>query len=317
MASDFDSPWKEAIQQYLRGFLAMCFPEVEEGIDWSRTPEFLEQELRALVPESELGAQQVDQLIRVWQKNGQEQWVLLHVEVQSQVAQGFPKRLFQYHGRLTDRYGVDVATLCLLADDVKSYRPDGYDWEFWGCRVRFTYPTCKLLDFQDEKLAVSANPIAVVIRAHLAAKNQKEGDQGRFRRKKELVLGLYQRGLSSEEVRKLFNLVDWLIRLPKQLELEFQREIFDYERRNHMPYISSIERIGIEKGLEQGREEARQSLRAMILQDVESRWGSTPLALPERLSLIHSDAQLRDILRLALSAAHLEQFEAGLDSMGV
>jgi hypothetical protein len=33
--SDFDSPWKTAIELYLREVLAFCFPAVHDGIDWA------------------------------------------------------------------------------------------------------------------------------------------------------------------------------------------------------------------------------------------------------------------------------------------
>ena len=33
--SDFDGPWKTAIELYLREVLAFCFPAVHEGIDWA------------------------------------------------------------------------------------------------------------------------------------------------------------------------------------------------------------------------------------------------------------------------------------------
>jgi len=31
---DFDSPWKEALEQALPDFLALFFPEAHAGIDW-------------------------------------------------------------------------------------------------------------------------------------------------------------------------------------------------------------------------------------------------------------------------------------------
>ena len=37
MSTDYDSPWKEALDVYFEPFLALLFPEVHRGIDWSRT----------------------------------------------------------------------------------------------------------------------------------------------------------------------------------------------------------------------------------------------------------------------------------------
>jgi hypothetical protein len=36
MSSDYDSPWKEALDLSFEAFLALLFPEVHAQIDWSR-----------------------------------------------------------------------------------------------------------------------------------------------------------------------------------------------------------------------------------------------------------------------------------------
>jgi hypothetical protein len=231
MPDDFDSPWKEAIQQFFRDFLAMCFPQAEAGIDWSREPEFLEQELRALVPEGETGRQQVDQLVRVWRLDGGEQWVLLHVEVQSQRDSALERRLYQYHYRLVDRYDVPVATFCLLSDPSPAFLPHTYRQELWDCEVLFRFPTCKLLDFSEEELRASRNPIALVIRAHRAAlQRRRRGYAWLYTARKELILGLRDLGYSGTVIRNLMRVIAWITTLPKPLELEFRRECTNLAR---------------------------------------------------------------------------------------
>ena len=42
---DFDSPWKEALEQALPDFLALFFPEAHAGTDWSRGYRFRDKEL--------------------------------------------------------------------------------------------------------------------------------------------------------------------------------------------------------------------------------------------------------------------------------
>jgi hypothetical protein len=49
-----------------------------------------------------------------------------------------------------------------------------------------------------------------------------------------------------------YNDIDWLIQLPEELENEFWYEIEQYEGGKYMPYVTSVERIGIKKGFEQG-----------------------------------------------------------------
>ena len=72
MTEDFDSPWKDALDDFLEPFLALCFPKVHEGIDWSRAPEPLDKELQQIVREGEIGRRLVDKLFKVWRRQGAE-----------------------------------------------------------------------------------------------------------------------------------------------------------------------------------------------------------------------------------------------------
>ena len=45
----YDSPWKEAIEQYFPEFMTFYFPDAYGGIDWTKEHVFLDQELRAVV----------------------------------------------------------------------------------------------------------------------------------------------------------------------------------------------------------------------------------------------------------------------------
>ena len=38
--SDYDSPWKEALERYFPSFMALGFPTAHAGIDWTRGYEF-------------------------------------------------------------------------------------------------------------------------------------------------------------------------------------------------------------------------------------------------------------------------------------
>jgi hypothetical protein len=91
---DYDSPWKEALERYFPAFMALGFPEAYAGIDWARGYEFLDKELQPVVRDAELGRRLADKLIKVWRVDGEEAWVLIHLEVQGQVETGFAKRMF-------------------------------------------------------------------------------------------------------------------------------------------------------------------------------------------------------------------------------
>lgn len=82
--ADYDSPWKESLESYFADFLIFFFPQVHTEIDWKRDYEFLDTELQQVVRDAELGRRWADKLVKVWRKSGDEAWVLVHIEVQSQ-----------------------------------------------------------------------------------------------------------------------------------------------------------------------------------------------------------------------------------------
>ncbi len=68
--SDYDSPWKEALERYFPQFLEFFFPQIHEEIDWSRGWTFLDKELQQVVRDAELGRRLVDKLVKVWKLDG-------------------------------------------------------------------------------------------------------------------------------------------------------------------------------------------------------------------------------------------------------
>lgn len=120
---DFDNAWKEALDLLFEPFMAIFFPGAHREIDWSRRPEMLDKELQQITPESEQGGRLVDKLVKVWRASGQEEWVLVHVEVQSQPEAEFARRMYVYNYRLFDRYNRRVASFAILGDNRRGWRP--------------------------------------------------------------------------------------------------------------------------------------------------------------------------------------------------
>jgi hypothetical protein len=82
---DYDSPWKDVLERYFPAFLAFFFPAIDAAIDWAHGYEFLDKELQQIARDAQLGRRYADKLIKVWRRDGDEVWVLIHVEVQGSV----------------------------------------------------------------------------------------------------------------------------------------------------------------------------------------------------------------------------------------
>ena len=174
------------------------------------------------------------------------------------------ERIFTYNYRVYDRYRRPVASLALLADGGKRWRPRVFGDSLLGCSMRIEFPVVKLLDFayRIEELQSHPNPFALVTVAHLLALQTKGHAHRRRRAKWRLAKLLYGRDWSKQRIIDLYRVVDWIMRLPKQLDARLRDGILQVERRRAMTYLSSIERIGMEigmqKGLQQGIQEGRQ-----------------------------------------------------------
>ena len=251
---DFDGPWKSALESYLADFLAFFFPQAHAEIDWSRGYVFLDKELQQVAPESEVGRQLADKLVQVWRRDGTDAWVLVHIEIQSQEQREFARRMFMYHYRLFDRYQRQIVSLAVLGDERATWRPDSFGYALWGCELSLRFPIAKLIDYRTQltSLEGNANPFATVVMAHLAAQETRQDGGRRAQAKLRLTRRLYGLGYSREQIVSLYRFLDWLLRLPPDLDRQVWRTIRQYEEEQQMTYITTAERIGIEQGRREG-----------------------------------------------------------------
>ncbi|MBF0612239.1 MAG: cytosolic protein [Magnetococcales bacterium] len=298
---DFDTPWKAILEDYFQDFLAFFLPEAHHDIDWSRGYEFLDKELVRITREAEIGTRFMDRLAKVWQINGEERGILIHVDVQGEQQKKFPSRMFTYYYRAYDLKQLPVVGLAVLTDDSKNWRPVEFRQELWGCQVVYRFNMVKLLDYEDklELLESSDNPFAIVTLAHLQAKKTHNQPASRFDAKWQIIRSLYRRGFARQKIIDLFRFVDWVLALPLDDDQRFWQQLSHFEEETKMPYLCSVERIGIEKGRLEGMAE-------MLMELLQERFGSVPDYFTEKLA--HADlATLKTWSRKIVGAERIEQ----------
>ncbi|QLE46031.1 cytosolic protein (plasmid) [Nostoc sp. C052] len=285
--TEYDSPWKQILQLYFEDFMLFFFPQAHREIDWTRQPEFLDKELEQVVRDAELGKRLADKLVKIYRIGGEESWILIHLEIQSQSESDFSERMFTYNYRIYDRYKRSVASLAILGDEQVNWRPNRFGYELFGTKVEFQFPIVKLLDYQQRQseLEASRNPLATVVMAHLAAVQTLSDRLQRKQQKLSLVRRLYQQGFEREDVLNLLAFVDWVLTLPSDLEREFLFEVEQLEAEQRMQYVTSFERSGIRLGLLEG-----------IELGLKLRFGTVGLSLLPSISTIEDVEQLRAIL---------------------
>ncbi|MBK1722579.1 hypothetical protein [Thiocystis violacea] len=160
--------------------------------------------------------------------------------------------MFQYYYRIHDRHPraeiVSLAVLTHQADcsSLGRYAPgrDGYG-------VHFRFRVHNLQTWNDKwetlKAQAASNPFAVVALAQLAA-HRKASDPERKASKREIIWLLYQHRYSREDALQLLRFIDWMLRLPRTLDLELRDELINFEESTNMPYVMSFERMALERG---------------------------------------------------------------------
>ena len=309
--SDEDSPWKEILERYFEEFLAFFFPEAHAAIAWEKGYEFLDKELQKVVRDAKLGKRLVDKLVKVHTREGVEAWVLVHIEIQGKVDANFPRRMYVYNYRIFDRYDRRVASLAVLADDRRQWRPSTFAYELWGCRVGLEFPVVKLLDYEKDSatLETNPNPFALVVLAHLQTHATRRKAKERLQGKLALVRMLYERGYAKQDILELFRFIDWMLVLPEELETEFAQGVIEYEEKSKMPYVTSVERVGIKKG------ELR-TLREALIEVLHARFGDLPPTLTAAINAIADPVLLKKLLKLSITTPSPAVFEESLSTNG-
>ncbi len=315
MATEEDSAWKDILGTHFKAFIQFFFPEVHRDIDWSKGYETLDKELEVILRGSKSRKRRADKLVKVHLLSGAPAVILIHVEVQRKPEADFEGRMFQYNYRIFDRRGEEVISLAILTDSRSSSRRDRFERKRWGFELLMRYPVVCFLDFEGRQaeLEASKNPFAVVVLAHLEARKTKGTPAEALEAKWRLTRMLYERGYKKRDIIGLYKFIDWVLRLPEDLETELHDRQRTLEGKKTMPYVSSIERFGIEKGRQEGKVEGKvegkaEGLLEAIAVGLKLRFGPEGLKLLPRIRRVHEAKALRAILTAVHKAKTLDAF---------
>jgi hypothetical protein len=255
--ADQDSPWKRVLRFDFKAAIEFLFPPIADEIDWTIPVEFLEKEFQQLTPDSEIGKRFADQLVRAYKKGGGAIILLLHLEVQAEPETIFPERMFTYFFRIFDYFHQAPISLAILCDADPDWRPHQFSVDTAGSSLVFNFTAVKLLDYRSrwEELEASDNIFATVVMTHLKAQETKRNPKLRKQWKLTLIKRLYERGYDRSTIINLFAFVDWVMILSNEAKVAFWQELRTYEEERQMPYITSVEQIGYDRGIKEGQEE--------------------------------------------------------------
>lgn len=281
-----DDLWKKVIADLFEEFLLFFLPEFHAEVDFSKPVDFLQQELFKEIIEERKGRKMADQIAKVQLKNGKEQWVLVHTEVQTKDEEDFPKRMFQYYYRIFDRYDKKIVAIALFTKP-STKNTNQYKDLYFGTELSYTFNKYVITDFDEEELKSSPKLFSKALLASIYMNRSNEKMSMRSDYKRALLREVWAiKNTNRTEVSALFYFIDYLLKLPKdmseQLKQEFYAEIrkedeimLESFKENLSPTLAGIldlgRQEGIEKGIEQGRKQEREQLiRQMVVSLIEN-----------------------------------------------
>lgn len=254
-----DLLWKAILEDVFDDFLRFFYQDADQIFDISRGFEFLDKELEDLFPkEEETNIRYVDKLVKVFLNNGQERWILVHIEVQGYRDPNFEERMFTYYYRIKDKYQHDITAWAIFTDNIAKYHPTEFKSEFLGTSLSYKFNTYKILNQDEEILIKNDNPFAIIIlTALLELKKGKLQGHELIDLKLDLVKNLLEKGISKEKIRHLMNFLKYYVRLKKEHAEIFEHKLIHITGKSYPmgteQYLLQKERTeGFEKGIEKG-----------------------------------------------------------------
>lgn len=158
--------------------------------------------------------------------------------------------MFTYFYRIFDTYDKMIASLAVLADTNKTWRPNRFHQKIWQSEISRTYEVVKLIDYKPRvaELQNHPNPFAMVVLVQLAAMETRPNDEQRLLTKLEFFRALCNRGWPLEKCMSVYKFLDAILGLNKNFEVEYIQQVKRIEKEYNMTYVLTAERHGIQKG---------------------------------------------------------------------
>jgi hypothetical protein len=98
--------------------------------------------------------------------------------------------------------------------------------------------------------------------------------------------------------------------LPEPLTIEFDRFVQQYEEAKSVRYVTSIERLGIQRGIQQG---ILQTAREDVVKVLQIRFPQVPKQVINQINQVEDQEKLSQLLEVAVLSHSLVEFEQHLN----
>ncbi len=233
---EYDKSWKEVVTYLFNPFVAFFIPELYEQIDWKIPPEFLEKELHN-AKNIKKSKRIVDKLVKVQLKNGEEKWIFIHIEFQTDGSKIIGLRMYEYYQLIRERYGKEVVALVIYTGRSIPKQPNIYQQKYFGTGITYEFNSYAVVEQNEEELLNNNNPFALVVLANLYLHKTKGNNEKRYEFKTKLYELAKNRNYNLDDFTKLLIFVTELVKLPFLLEQKFEKEVIHSKLKNNSDMV--------------------------------------------------------------------------------
>jgi len=269
---DYDGLWKDMIKRFFWQMLEMVLLELYRDADTNKEPEFLDKEFRDILntadPSIHTSPHYADYVIKVPLKNGGEEWLILHVEVQQGKGGGdLNFRMYHYKSLIFAHYMKDPVALAIITGKRPESEAKHYSHIHYGTESLYRYNRLTLMDLKDEELLASNNPIALAFYAAKVASQSKEELQ-KYTYLRTLTELLADRGWNMNDKRDLMLFLERIINLR---DAQLRRQYREYQQKlneeGKIVYVSVMDEYYLEKAREEAKQEMAKEIAKNLLAD--------------------------------------------------
>jgi predicted transposase/invertase (TIGR01784 family) len=237
-----DTLWKGILEDIFDDFLRFMYPNADEIFDMARGFDFLDKELEDLFPQTtEENIRYVDKLVKVWLKNGDEEWILIHIEVQGKQQKLFTERMFIYFYRIRDRYQRKITAWAILTDKNKKFTPTEFRESFLGTSNTYQFNLYKVINQDEKALMAMDNPFSIVVlTVLLALKKSNKQEVELIDLKMDLVRHLITKSISKQKIRALMNFLQHYVRFNNENTLIFEQKLEQFTGKTYPMGIEQL-----------------------------------------------------------------------------
>ena len=299
---DHDRLFKELLTTFFVEFVDLFLPDVGAALDRDVAVVPMDKEVFTDVTRGEKHA--VDVLMKA-RFRGEEAFFLVHVENQATPQADFPKRMFRYFARLTEKYDLPVYPVVIFSYDApRRPEPDRFVVSFPHKTVlRFEYAVIQLNRLPWRRFVTQENPVASALMAKM---KMSAGDRPKV--KAQCLRLLASLKLDPARATLIGGFVDSYLTLTAQEIKQYEHELARFtptERNAAMELMTSWHREGRQEGISQGKA-------ALVLRLLRRRFGPVSAEVSARLNTLSSE-RLDDLGEALLdfgTMADLEQWLA-------